>query len=46
MGSSGEGIGLFGIIFFVISGMVGFDGVSATAAVGPSMFGWWAVIIL
>ena len=41
-----KGIGLFGVIFFVISGMIGFDGLSATAAVGPSTFGWWAIIIV
>ncbi len=44
--SKAKGIGLLGIIFFVISGMIGFDGLTATAAVGPSMFGWWAVIIV
>lgn len=46
MPSKGKGIGLFGVIFFIISGMIGFDGLSATAAVGPSMFGWWAIIIV
>ena len=44
--SKRKGIGLFGVIFFVISGMIGFDGLSATAAVGPSTFGWWAIIIV
>ncbi|TCL00752.1 amino acid transporter [Shimia isoporae] len=39
-------IGLLGIIFFVFSGMIGFDGLAATAAVGPSVFGWWAVVIV
>ncbi|SFL28665.1 APC family permease [Shimia haliotis] len=39
-------IGLLGIIFFVFSGMIGFDGLAATAAVGPTVFGWWAVVIV
>ncbi|KPA21258.1 putative glutamate/gamma-aminobutyrate antiporter [Shimia sp. SK013] len=39
-------IGLLGIIFFVFSGMIGFDGLAATAAVGPSVFGWWVVVIV
>lgn len=39
-------IGLLGISFFVIAAMIGFDGLAATAAVGPSVFGWWAVIVL
>ncbi|MGR3637407.1 MAG: hypothetical protein ACU0BK_15990 [Shimia sp.] len=39
-------IGLLGIIFFVFSGMIGFDGLAATAAVGPSVFGWWAIVIV
>ncbi len=46
MSKSGKGIGLFGVIFFVIASMVGFDGLSATASIGPSVFGWWLVIIL
>lgn len=39
-------IGLIGVTFFVISAMIGFDGLAATAAVGPSVFGWWAVIVV
>ncbi len=44
--SSGQKIGLLGVIFFVFSGMIGFDGLVATASVGPSVFGWWLVVII
>lgn len=43
---SGKKIGLLGVIFFVFSGMIGFDGLVATASVGPSVFGWWLVVII
>ncbi len=41
-----KGLGLFSIIFFILSGIIGLDGLTASAAVGPSVFGWWALILL
>lgn len=38
-------IGLTGVTFFVIAAMIGFDGLAATAAIGPSVFGWWIIIV-
>lgn len=39
-------LGLFSIIFFVLSGLIGIDGLAPAASVGPSVFGWWLLIIL
>ncbi|MGF1756718.1 APC family permease [Photobacterium sagamiensis] len=39
-------LGLVSIILFVLSGLIGIDGLAPAAAVGPSVFGWWAVVIL
>lgn len=34
-------IGLFGIVFFVLSGLIGIDGLTPLAGMGPSLYGWW-----
>ena len=39
-------LGLSSIIFFVLSGLIGIDGLAPAASVGPSVFGWWLLIIL
>ncbi|KEI69831.1 APC family permease [Endozoicomonas elysicola] len=39
-------IGIVGIVFFILSGLIGIDGLTASAAVGPSVFGWWAIILI
>lgn len=39
-------MGLFSIIFFVLSGLIGIDGLAPAAGVGPSVFGWWLLVIL
>ena len=44
--SKKSGLGLVGIIFFILSGLIGIDGLTASAAVGPSVFGWWVLILL
>lgn len=39
-------MGLFSIIFFVLSGLIGIDGLAPAAGVGPSVFGWWLLVVI
>ncbi|WP_375750400.1 APC family permease [Vibrio sp. HN007] len=39
-------LGLSSIVFFVLAGLIGIDGLVPTASVGPSVFGWWLLVIL
>lgn len=46
MDDNKQKIGLFGIIFFVLSGLIGIDGLSPLASMGPSVYGWWLLVTL
>lgn len=39
-------MGLLSIIFFVLSGLIGIDGLTPAASVGPSVFGWLLVVVV
>lgn len=44
--NSKKKMGLSGIVFFILSGLIGIDALAPAAAVGPSVFGWWAIVVL
>lgn len=39
-------MGLLSIIFFVLSGLIGIDGLTPAASIGPSVFGWLLVVVV
>ena len=44
--SEDKKIGFWGVVFFLLSGMIGIDILTPTASMGPPVFGWWIIVFL
>ncbi|CAH0530422.1 APC family permease [Vibrio hippocampi] len=38
-------LGLFSVVAFMLSGLLGIDALAPAAGIGPSVFGWWLLVI-